>query len=426
VEGFYPGRAMDTKGVLLKTMVSHTGLLRRNLLAFSLFGSIAVCQTGESPRPGTYEGQDATVLSNGKLELTVLTQGSIIASILITDGGEKLNPLWNPLRLAREAGRDAAFNGTLGHFVCVDGFGQPSAEERAAGLPQHGEAHMTRFNVAKDAAGNSVSLNATLPIVQENFLRTFRMAPGENVIYVDSQLENLLGFDRPVNWAEHATVSAPFVEPGQTTIALSGTRSQNRDYLANQAGRGGGRAGNAGRGGNAPATQRRLVSGKDFTWPNAEGLDGTTVDMSAVPENPHFIDHAATLMDPARKLEWVTVLNSSKRLIYGYVFRREDYPWLQHWGNYPSVSALVRGLEFATQPYDVARREAISTNSLFGTPEYRWLPAKSKIESHFLIFYARVPEGFRNVDNVTLENGSITIEDRSGAKQIGLAASRGL
>jgi hypothetical protein len=405
-------------------MYNHTSLLRRNLLTVFLLGSIAVCQTSESPRPGTFEGQDATVLSNGSLELTVLTQGSIVASIVITDGGEKLNPLWNPLRLARDAGRTAVFNGTLGHFVCVDGFGQSSAEERAAGLLQHGEAHVTRFHVTNDAAGNSISLNATLPIVQETFSRTFHMAPGESVIYVDSQLESLLGFDRPVNWAEHATVAAPFLEPGQTTIAISGTRSQNRDYLANQAGRGG-RGGNAGRG-NAPATQRRLVSGKDFTWPMADGLDGKSVDMSTIPDNPHFIDHAATLLDPARRLEWVTVLNSGKKLIYGYVFRREDYPWLQHWGNFPSGAALVRGLEFATQPYDVPRRDAISANSLFGTPTYRWLPAKSKIESHFLIFYARVPDGFRKVDNVTLENGAIVIEDHGDAKQIVLAASRGL
>jgi hypothetical protein len=278
--------------------------------------------------------------------------------------------------------------------------------------------------VSPGAAGNSVSLSATMPIVQENFSRTFRLVAGENVIYVDSQLENLMGFDRPVNWAEHATVNAPFLEPGQTTIAVSGTRSQNRDYLANQAGRGG-RGGNAGRG-NAPATQRRLVSGKDFTWPMAEGLDGKSVDMSAMPDNPHFLDHTATLLDPSRRLEWVAALNTEKKLIYGYVFRREDYPWIQHWGNYPSVAGLVRGMEFGTQPYDLPRRDVISANELFGTPVYRWLPAKSKIESHFLIFYARVPDGFRSVDEVTLQNGSVTIEDRSAARQIVLRASRGL
>jgi hypothetical protein len=394
--------------------------ISRLILLFSL---IAACQ-GAGPTTGTFEGQEATILSNGRLELTVLHQGSVIASVVLADDGDKLNPLWNPLRLARDAGRAAEFSGAFGHFVCVDGFGQPSAEERASGLPQHGEAHAIRFKAARDDAANSLTLSGTLPIVQENFSRTFRMAPGENVIYVDSQLESLLGFDRPVNWAEHATVAAPFLEPGQTTIALSGTRSQNRDYLANQAARGG-RGGNAGRG-NAPATQRRLVAGKDFTWPMAEGLDGKQIDLSAIPDNPHYIDHAATLLDPSRNLEWVTALNTGKKLIYGYVFRREDYPWIQHWGNYPSVAGLVRGMEFATQPYDVSRRDAISSNSLFNTPTYRWLPAKSKIESHFLIFYARVPDGFRKVDDVSLQNGSITIEDRGNAKKIVLAASRGL
>lgn len=78
-------------------------------------------------------------------------------------------------------------------------------------------------------------------------------------------------------------------------------------------------------------------------------------------------------------------------------------------------------MEFATQPYDVPRREAISTNSMFGAPVYRWLPAKSKIESHFLIFYAHSPQGFREVDDVTLENGQIAIQDRASGKQITLA-----
>src|SRR5205807_919074 len=99
--------------------------------------------------------------------------------------------------------------------------------------PQHGEAHGTHFTVKEDAAGNAVSLSATLPIVQEVFSRTFHMVNGESVIYVDSRLENLMGFDRPVNWAEHATVAAPFLEPGRTVVTLSGSRSQNRDYLSN-------------------------------------------------------------------------------------------------------------------------------------------------------------------------------------------------
>ena len=57
-------------------------------------------------------------------------------------------------------------------------------------------------------------------------------------------------------------------------------------------------------------------------------LDGQSIDLPVIPENPHFIDHATTLMDPSRELEWSTVLNPDKHLVYGYIFRRSGYPWM--------------------------------------------------------------------------------------------------
>jgi len=158
----------------------------------------------------------------------------------------------------------------------------------------------------------------------------------------------------------------------------------------------------------------------------APGVDGKTIDLRATPPNPHYLDHATTLLDPSRRLEWVAAFNSSKRAILGYVFKREEYQWVQHWGSYPADTQVVRGMEFGTQPYDLPRREIMTNGPMFGTPVYRWLPAKAKIESHFLLFYARVPEGFQHVDDVGLENGRIVIQDRRAQRQVTLAASRGL
>jgi hypothetical protein len=385
----------------------------------------------------SYEGQPSALLANDRLQMQILLQGGAIGSFVLQEDPQKLNPMWNPLRTAREQGRTAQFSGALGHFVCVDGFGQPSAEERAAGLPQHGEAHTLKMEAATavETGVHSITLSAKLPIAQEVFTRTFRAVDGENVVYVDSQLENLLSFDRPVNWAEHATVAAPFLEAGVSRVFLSGSRSQTRNFAANQ-GRGAAPATTV-QGAAAPGalaqgqargsgSQRRLKPGTDFTWPMAPGVDGSTIDLSAVPQDPHFTDHSATLFDPSRPLAWAVVLNPGKRMIYGYIFKSSEYPWIQNWGNYSSAAQVVHGLEFGTQPYDVSRREAISTGSLFGTPTYRWLPAKSKIESHFIVFFAMVPEGMKQVDSVSLENGQITIEDRAAGKQLSLKASRGL
>ena len=390
-------------------------VMHRLLLILTV--SVAVAQSPGGLQGITFEGQPAVTLSNDKLQMTVMMQGSSIASLVMTDDGQKLSPYWNPTRLAREVGRTVQFTGSLGHFVCVDGFGPVSGEERVAGLPMHREAHITTFEVSagKETGGSSLTFTAKLPIVQEVFTRRFHMVGGENVVYVDSQLENLMGFDRPVNWAEHATVAAPFLEPSVTTVEVSGSRSQTRPCVESPAGAKG-----------QNPTQRRLTSGQDFTWPMAPGLDGKTIDLRAIPEHPHYLDHAATLLDPSRRLEWVAAFNSSKRAILGYVFKREEYPWVQHWGSYSADTQVVRGMEFGTQPYDLPRREIVTDGPMFGTPVYRWLPAKAKIESHFLLFYARVPQGFQHVDDVRLENGRIVIEDRRAQRQVTLTASRGL
>ena len=357
---------------------------------------------------GTFEGYPAIVLSNSKLELTVMKKGSTLANLTLRDDSEKLSPFWNPMRMARELGRPVKFDGGAGLFVCVDGFGPPSAEERAAGLPGHGEAHTETFAVhsEREGAATIVTLTAKLPIVQEMFTRTFRMIDGENVVYVESELENLLGFDRPVNWAEHATIGSPFLESGVTVVDVSGSRSQTRPYASVQNG----------------DVQQRLQSGKDFTWPLAPGLDGKMIDLRQTPA-PQFLDHAATLLDPNRELEWATAINPKKRLIIGYVFRRADYPWLQYWGYYPPTRKMARGMEFSTQPYDVPRREVISAGPMFDTPTYRWLPAKSKITTRFLLFYAHIPQGFNKVDDVTMANGQIVIVDHAAKQQVKLAAA---
>ena len=57
------------------------------------------------------------------------------------------------MRMARELGRPVKFDGGAGLFVCVDGFGPTSPEERAAGLPGHGEAHTETFDDSLRTSG---------------------------------------------------------------------------------------------------------------------------------------------------------------------------------------------------------------------------------------------------------------------------------
>jgi len=372
--------------------------------------SLVCAQTSQPPKT-TFEEQPAFLVANGTLELTVLSRGSTFASVVLADDPEKLSPLWNPIRMAREAGEKNISGLSKGHFVCVDGFGPVSKEEQDAGLPEHGEGRQAPFDVkfyAKKGGVITLTLATKLSLTQELFVRTVRLADGENVIYVESELESLLAFDRPVFWAEHATIGSPFLEPGVTVVDMSARRAKTRPYAESDV---------------EVGLPHRLPPDREFTWPEAPGLYTRKIDLRAAPLEPNSGDHTTCLMDPSRELVFVTALHPGKRLLLGYLFKPQEYSWTQNWEYYPPNKRLVRGLEFSTQPFDAPRREVVQLNSLFEALVYRWLPARTKIASHFLMFYTHTPEGFHKVDDVRLENGKITIEDRKAHKQVTLTAS---
>jgi hypothetical protein len=230
-------------------------------------------------------------------------------------------------------------------------------------------------------------------VTQEKVTRTFLVRAGEPVLYVNTTVESLLGFDRPFVWAEHATIGSPFLEAGVTAVDISGTRSQTRPWKEPR--------------------QHRLTSGVDFTWPHAPLVRGGTADMRIPPVPPNSGDHTTTVMDPARDWSYATAIHPGRRLMVAWVWRAADFPWLQNWEAY-SATAMARGLEFSTQPYDIPRREAVGMHRMFDTPTYRWLPAKSSVETRFAIVYTAVPEGFVRVTDVKVADGSLTFTDGAG------------
>ena len=379
---------------------------RAVLLCFcATFTAVAQQQTT------VFEDRPALVLSNDKVSLTVITEGGAMAQILLADDKEKINPIWNPYWIARQAGLSRPTSFFRGHFVCLDGFGPASAEERAAGLPFHGEASVLPWELQsheKKGSTLSAAFSVTLPLAHETFARTYHVVDGENIVWVDSAVTSLLSFDRPVFWGEHATISAPFLEPGRVAVDMPVTRGKTKMVPAQA---------------NPP---RQLQSYVDFTWPMAPTVDGPPLDVRTAPMKPNTTDHVTTLVDPSRRLGFATALHSGKRLLIGWVFRREEFPWVQTWLSNPGPNRMTRGLEFATQPFDLPRAEVLRNGPLFDTPVFRILPAKSTITSSFLMFYTPVPEGFMKVDDVQLTGGRLVIEDRANRKTVTLAASRSL
>ena len=98
----------------------------------------------------SYRGRQAIEIDNADLVITVLVEGGHIASMMRKTGNAAgLNPLWTPPWPAVEPSeysveRHPEFGTTqeapilasiMGHNICLDTYGGPSAEEAAAGKP---------------------------------------------------------------------------------------------------------------------------------------------------------------------------------------------------------------------------------------------------------------------------------------------------
>ena len=175
--------------------------------------------------------------------------GGTFSKLLLRDG-EPVSPL-----------------AAIGHFLALDGFGAPSEQERAAGMPFHGEASKQAVKIiaTKDSGPvHSVTLQTALPLAQETLTRTLEMVDGENVVYVTSHLESGMAVDRPISWAEHATIGPPFLEKGKAVVDMPATNCRVRPYKP----------------GPIPG---RLVYERDFKWPMAPTDDDGQADLRLIP-----------------------------------------------------------------------------------------------------------------------------------------------
>jgi hypothetical protein len=334
----------------------------------------------EDPGAATYLGRRCTSIENQDLRVTVLHEGGHIAAILDRETG--VNPLWTPPWQSiepsqflldadhRERFGDNAESrllaGIMGHNLCLDIFGGPSVEEAAAGLTVHGEGPVVRYEVTE--RDGALLMRARLPLAQLDFER--RLELHGRTVAIRESVENLTASDRAIAWTEHVTLGPPFLEKGVTAFRSSATRSKvfegefgSHDYLA---------------------------AGEEFEWPFAPRSGGGLADLRVMNGDAASGAFTAHLMDQARDDAFFLAYSPAARLAFGYVWKRADFPWMGIWEeNCSRILApwngrtLTRGMEFGVSPMPETRRQMIARGSLFGTPAYRWLPAKSRIEVEY-------------------------------------------
>ncbi len=332
----------------------------------------------------TYRNRKAFQFANDKLAVTVSVEGGHIARI--QHRGTGINPLWVPIwpsiePSAYDAARHPEYGtgneakllaGILGHNLCLDLFGGPSEDELAAGMYTHGEANLVSHSINEE--NGAVSMRCVLPQAGLQFERVLRLPAGSDLLQIRETVTNLTACDRPIAWTQHVTLGPPFLERGVTQFRAPGTRSRvvESDFTE-------------GRG--------AQKTGADFDWPMCPRKDGGQIDLRVYTAEPVSAGFTTTLMDPHRERAFFLSFHPKTQLLFGYIWKRSDFPWLGRWEenhlrtHKPWLGkSMTLGMEFGASPFPESRRQMIERGQLFSMPGYRWLPAMKSATVDYCAF----------------------------------------
>jgi hypothetical protein len=288
-----------------------------------------------------------------------------------------VNPLWIPPWTSIEPSTYSAAQhpeygaspeakllaGIMGHNTCLDLFGPPSEEEERAGVTVHGEASVLAYEFERTPAG--LTAKCRLPVSQLAFERRLEL-DGPKIRIAES-VENLSALDRPIAWTEHVTLGPPFLECGVTQFR-------------------------------APAQPR---------------------DFEIYTDAPSSGGYTTHLLNPNCERAWFFAYSPKSEVLFGYVWRRSDFPWLGVWEENCSRKQApwngrtqARGMEFGVSPFPETRRAMIERQTYLDTACYRWLPARTRMEVHYYAAIARaavIPETIEEFENVLSSSCPIKI-----------------
>jgi hypothetical protein len=377
-----------------------------------------------------WHGREAFVLANDLVHLVTLVGGGHIAEFRFREatGSSVLNPLWVPPWKTIEPYRYRArqhsrcygspatgrmLSGITGHNLCLDFFGSPSEEEARQGLSIHGEAPSLRWRKADaDVRRQEVRLKLAvrLPVAQLRFERELTLRQGEAVAYFRETVKNERKIDHFFHWTQHVTLGPPFLEAQASSVWIPALRG--RTYPHGYEGK------------------ELLESSRDFKWPRAPGVGRKVVDLTQpfIRRGKGFV--ATALLNPAREIGYIAAVNREARLLFGYCFRRSDFPWVVTWEEnrtrgYPPWNGRcqARGLEFGSTPFPLPRREAFAHGPLFATPHFSMVPARGSRAVDYLCFLAVVPRDFADLRELRVTHDEILLSDARGRDRVRVRAS---
>jgi Domain of unknown function (DUF4432) len=356
-------------------------------------------------------------LSNGLVELTVLTGGGHIADFRLN--GSPMNAIWEAPWPTIEpqnfsAHRDCPLYGDdpVGKFLCgytghalvLGFFGMPSPQEAEQGLALHGEAASAEWKVVSSVTDNhsaNITMEVAVPVYRLHFRREISLLSDSYAACITERVTNLSSEEVEFQWVEHAAFGEPLLTNGDATIFVSGMRGVTWP--------------------NGYEGHEILASDVEYRWPYAQSIYGEPVDLSQpfVKDGTGFV--AALLAAADRGNAFVAVHNRKHQLVAGYRFDGTRFPWIVMWEENCArehapwnKETKVRGVEFGTSPMPLGLEQARAAKTLFEQPVLASLPAGSCLQTQYDLFLSPAPRHWTQIKDVRQLGQSLVVQGDGG------------
>jgi hypothetical protein len=361
----------------------------------------------------TWNERPAYRLSNANVELTVLPGGGHIADFRLC--GSPVNVLWEspwptiePQTFSSLKHAALYGDGPVGSFLCgytghalaLGYFGMPSSGEALQGLPLHGEAASSRWELVSavgDDNSATLVMEVTLPVYRLRFRREIFLAPDAFTACITEIVTNISGNAVEFQWVQHAAFGEPFFAKDEATLFLSGKHGVT--WPAGYEG------------------HDLLRADAEFEWPYAQSIDDEPIDLSQpfLRDGTGFV--AAVLASLERENAFVAIHNRRHQLVAGYCFDFRLFPWIALWEENRARAyapwnkgTRVRGVEFGTSPMPLGLVHAREMGRLFDTPVLASIAASSSLRTQYDLYLHSVPAQWTEITDVRQRDGTLVVQ----------------
>ncbi|MFD0618615.1 DUF4432 family protein [Paenibacillus sp. GCM10027629] len=277
----------------------------------------------------TYKGLDTVVLENDLVRISVLAgKGTDIYEYVYKPTG--LDYMWlssggvqNPSEYLPTSPDPIStmIDYYSGGWQVVFPNGGPSSVYQGAQFGQHGEVlHMPwDWEIVEDTEERiSVRFSVYTKKVPFHVTRTMTLERNSPSLWIEEEIENLCAFPQQYMWGQHLAYGKPFVEPGCRIRLPEGTLvvTESTDSPISPPG--------------------RVLRGEPQNWPITRAPNGTSTDLSVLPEMgaPSDICYLTNFKESA----WYEIENPRLGIGFRVEWDAATLPYLWYWQEFGATT----------------------------------------------------------------------------------------